>query len=319
MSDEKLELPEDITLTRQGLQIEIVHKWFSLQATCVGLFGVYIGWSAIDWKIFMHGSWDLVLQNLAADIPSRMIDLVFAYAAFWMIYFGLASVINRTWITLSREGVSVRNGPLPCPGNIQLETANLKQFFVKSTSIKGTMQRHKVQALLGNGELVTLVGGPGMKSKQAAYIHQALRRAFRTGDATHYGTFIAQARIAIRREGGNLEIVKHWAKDTTAGDMIAWVHFLVLTAFIAVVALIGSGGWPLWPIEFGWTLLLWPIIVCPKVANHGGTLAPACCCTPAQKACSFSMRCSGRLPSMIAPLMAPMDVPITHSGSTLAS
>jgi hypothetical protein len=38
-----------------------------------------------------------------------------------------------------------------------------------------------------------------------------------------------------------------------------------------------------------------------------------------QKVCSFSSRCSGGLPAMIAELIAPIDTPHTQSGSMPAS
>ena len=44
MTNEKLELPERMEIIRQGGQIDIVRKWFQIEAVLVGVFGAYVGW-----------------------------------------------------------------------------------------------------------------------------------------------------------------------------------------------------------------------------------------------------------------------------------
>ena len=265
MTNEKLELPERMEIIRQGGQIDIVRKWFQIEAVLVGVFGAYVGWKMSDWTIFNHTSWDSAFQELVKGFPFSALPLIFACAAIWMVYFGVAGLVNRTRITLSLDGISVRHGPLPWPGNIRQERANLKQFYVKKTFERGVLSRYKVQALLRNGEVFTVVNGPGMSSKQASYIQQALRRAFRTGDADLRDAVIAEAGLTMHREGANLEIVKRWFNQTTIGVAVFSAIWLVGTSWITWSWHTRFGKIPLWPINtdgiHGLVLLIQSILV----------------------------------------------------------
>lgn len=217
----KLELPEQMEVTREGGQIVMVRRWPKFEAIIIGLFGVYVGWQIFGRYILGQWSWD----HAAFDIT------IFAAPVIWMLYLSLAGLVNRTHIRLSREGVSVRHGPLPWLGNVRLERANLKQFYVKKafTFYQGPLSDYKVQALLCDNKIVTAVNGFWIRKEQAAYIQSALRQAFRLTDTNPRDAIIVDAGMTIRQAGLNLEIEKRWFdRDTIRNTLIlaVWLGFV---------------------------------------------------------------------------------------------
>ena len=248
MTVAKIDLPEQMELIRQGSHIEIVRKWFDRQVIIYGLIGVYLSWSAFNWTMSGHASLDSAFHALMRDRPAAIFHLLFACAGIWMMYFCVAGLINRTRITIGSDSIDVRHGPLPWLGNKKQDSASLKQIYIKTTTLK-YVRRYKVQALLKNGSIITLVDGPGLSSMQASYIQQALEQSFRIDDAAPDTAAIAEAGMTIRRGVANLEIVKRWYNDRTIGMTVVSVIWLAISGSLAWGWLTRLGALPLWPIN----------------------------------------------------------------------
>lgn len=193
---QRLELPEQMEVIREGAQIVMVRRWPKFEAIIIGLFGAVVGWHIFGRYILGQWSWGRAVFDVT----------IFAAPVIWMLYLSLVGLVNRTHITLSRDGLSVRHGPVPWLGNVRLERANLKQFYVKKTFHQGPLSDYKVQALLCDNKIVTAVNGFWISKEQAAYIQSALRQAFRLTDTNPRDAIIADAGLTIRQAGSNLEI-----------------------------------------------------------------------------------------------------------------
>jgi hypothetical protein len=93
-------------------------------------------------------------------------------------YYVLCGWLNRTRITVGRGKVSVRHGPLPWFGNLEMDSSALKQLYVKeviSNSRNGTTVRYDLNALTREGRSIKFAGGMET-SDQALYIEQEIEK-----------------------------------------------------------------------------------------------------------------------------------------------
>lgn len=255
----KLELPEQMEVSREGAQIEIVRRWPKFDSILLGVLGAFIGWEVLGRDMLRQLARDGAGIDLVTYFSGNFFPLIFAVPAMWMMYFGLAGMVNRTRITLSLKGISVRHGPLPWPGNIRLERADLKQFHVKTNFEKGALSNYRIQALLRDDRIVDVVNGPRMSKQQAAYIQSALGQAFRVTDANPRDAVIADAGLTIRKEGLNLGIEKRWFDRYTIRNAVFAAIWLVFTSWMTWVWHTRFGTRPFWPLDLQWNGL--PILV----------------------------------------------------------
>jgi hypothetical protein len=225
-----LELPEQIEVTREGAQIVMVRKWRDYRGTIPGLIAAFIGWKITDGFFLSFPSMDRALQSMVNWFPvTVLVFLAFMISAIWVLYVCVAGLFNHTRITLSPDGLLVRHGPLPWPGNVRLERASLKQFHVKTNFDRGVLSNYRIQALLRDGTLVNAVNGSGISKEQGAYIQSALRQAFRLTDTNPRDAIIADAGMTIRQSGSNLEIEKRWFGRSTVRNTVfsvIWLGFI---------------------------------------------------------------------------------------------
>ena len=247
MTNRKIELPKQMEVIRKGGQIEIVRRW-PKDSMFVGAFGAFVAWQ-ISGSFFSFAPGDGFFQFMVRDFPFSIISLVIVLAAIWMMYFGVAGLVNRTRITLSSDGISVVHGPLPWPGNIRHARADLKQFYVKTTSERGALSIHRIQALLRNDRIVTVVNGPGLSRQQAVYIQLALQQAFRTGNADPRNAILAEAGLTISQDGTSLNIVKRWFNHYTIRKGVFSAIWLAFVGWMTWAWHTHFGARPFWPLD----------------------------------------------------------------------
>ena len=134
----KLELPAQMEVTREGTQIVMVRRWRDYRGIIPGLIAAFIAWKITDGFFLSFPSLDRALQSMVNGFPvTVLVFLAFMISAIWLLYVCVAGLLNHTRITLSPDGLLVRHGPLPWPGNVRLERASLKQFHVKTNFDRG--------------------------------------------------------------------------------------------------------------------------------------------------------------------------------------
>lgn len=110
-------------------------------------------------------------------------------AGLWMLYYTLASALNRTTIDVSRERLTIRHGPLPWPGvrDLDLPGHSLKQLYCEAWMRKPWMADlskvvYDLNALDASGQKVELV--PGIENRnQVLYLELALEKQLGIEDA----------------------------------------------------------------------------------------------------------------------------------------
>lgn len=163
-------LPAGIHVEERGRDLVIVRRWFSWVYLFLLFFCVM--WNGM--LLFFYG----VL--LAAGSPSMIMlfPILHVAAGVFITYFTIAGFVNRTTFTIERDHLTVRHGPLPWRGNVDVSTTSLEQLFCTeqvSRGRNGTTVRYGVDAVLRDGRHLKLATALDAR-EQALYIEQSMEK-----------------------------------------------------------------------------------------------------------------------------------------------
>jgi len=180
-------LPEKIEFIDHVSHIEIVRTWFGMQFLLLTAFAVF-------WDGFLF-FW---YSSLPADGPliAALFPLLHVGVGVGITYYALAGWFNRTHIYVGQGRIGVRHGPLPWPGNKEINAIDVKQLYAKekvSRSEDSTSVTFELRVVTKGGRNVKLVGGLETQ-EQAIFIEQKIEKHLRIEDAPVAG-----------------EIRKHWS------------------------------------------------------------------------------------------------------------
>lgn len=164
-------LPAGVHVEAQGRDLVIVRRWFSwvyifLLFFCV----VWNGMLAFFYSIMFAAGGGLSLLML--------FPLLHVAAGVFITYLTIAGFVNRTTFRVERGHLSVRHGPLPWRGNLDVPTESLEQLFCTeqvSRGRNGTTIRYSVEAVLKDGKHLKLATALDAR-EQALYIEQAIEK-----------------------------------------------------------------------------------------------------------------------------------------------
>lgn len=169
-SAEPVPLPPQIQVVERGREVTIVHRWFTWAYPVLALFSVV--WMSV--LVF----WYAVALQPDAPLTMRLIPVVHVAVGLGLCYTTVAGFVNRTYITIDRDHLSVRHGPLPWRGNVDLAGHELEQVFCTGKTIRQQRRMqtiYSVEAVLRDGRKLRLVRGLGAR-EQALFIEQTIER-----------------------------------------------------------------------------------------------------------------------------------------------
>lgn len=218
-----IKLPGKMEFFQHGSHIEIVRKWFDNSSFVFIIFA-----TAWNWFVFQDLAKPGEFERLMNDPFSfNLLFAIFPAAGIALMYYALAGLLNRTRISVSREKIMVRHGPLPWLGNTELEIRNLKRLYIKKKMEPGTP--YEVHALTQSGKTLKLVAGLAMTSSQASYLKQEITRFLGIKEVSPVGTDEeAEGKLVFSIRGAELEIVRRWFDDRTVGRTVIAV---IVTGF----------------------------------------------------------------------------------------
>jgi hypothetical protein len=161
---------EELSVSHRGSELEIVRRWFNRRTVVMTVFVVI----AIGILVFAlsrigalgPGSLQLFDPDSDIDLFERLMKIGFISIAIFFTYRIAADWLNRTWIVVDRETLTVRHGPVPWPGVGPIRVADIKQFHTRASasySGKGQYQRttytYEVHSELNDGRSLKLIGG----------------------------------------------------------------------------------------------------------------------------------------------------------------
>jgi predicted Zn finger-like uncharacterized protein len=170
-----VDLPARMTVEPTGLGLRIRWPWFSWKAIPLVIF-------AVIWNGFLLFWMGIALAGRA--YPMMLFGSLHAAVGLGLLYWTLATFLNRTTVDVADGEVRVRHAPVPIPGR-RLAASAIRQLFIKEHISRGrntTTVTYQLHAVTGDDKKVELVGN--LESpEQARFLEQEIERHLRLTDA----------------------------------------------------------------------------------------------------------------------------------------
>lgn len=177
-------VPARFTVEDGGHELTIRQRWFQWALLFLLFF-------AIAWDSFLVGWYWMLTSgpfggNDGMPGPFKLIFFIFPIAhvavGVGLTYFVLAGLLNTTVIRVADGMLSVRHGPIPWRGNLDLPTDGIEQIFCQNKLHKSrnddghttTSMQYEVHAVV-SGEKKKLLGGLH-EADHALFVEQRLER-----------------------------------------------------------------------------------------------------------------------------------------------
>jgi len=167
--DSTLPVPKGFEVDSDATTMRIVKRWRTAAVGCLVVFAVF-------WNAFLV-LWNLgVSQAGGIAIVFHLFSIPFVLVGLGLIYLCAATFVNRTTITASASVLSVRVGPLPWRGNLDVDPSEIEQLYVETktrSSKNGTSSWSVVAVRMRGGVRRTLVGSV-RTADDAAFVVETL-------------------------------------------------------------------------------------------------------------------------------------------------
>ncbi|HEX6908764.1 MAG TPA: zinc ribbon domain-containing protein [Longimicrobium sp.] len=161
-------MPARVHVETRGRDLVVVRRWFSWTYLLLLVF-------CVIWFGFL-ATWYGIVFATDAPLAFKLFPLIHVAAGLVIAYLTLTGFLNRTTLRIERDHLTVRHGPLPWPGNLDVSTLQLEQLFCTqkiSRGRNGVSLRYNVEALTRDGRHLKVVQGLDTR-EQALFIEQTL-------------------------------------------------------------------------------------------------------------------------------------------------
>jgi hypothetical protein len=163
-------LPAGVHVEERGRDLVIVRRWFSWVY-------VFLLFFCVVWNGFLV-MWYGIAFQADAPLAFKLFPLLHVAAGVFITYMTIAGFLNRTTFRIERDHLTVRHGPVPWRGNLDVGTTGLLQLFCTEQVIRGrngTTLKYSVEGVLRDGRHLKLATGLDAR-EQALFIEQALEK-----------------------------------------------------------------------------------------------------------------------------------------------
>jgi hypothetical protein len=164
VAGEPLPVPTNVVCDKQADRVTLSRRWFSWTSVLMAPICILFD-SAVIGTCALTARGDLALLALILLLPGILLAL-------WISYYALARFVNRTVVTLTTGGLSIRHGPLPWPGNRSFPIHHVKEFCCEKRTSRDyagqVSESYTLSAVLEDGRRVDLLRKIG--SPAAAHI-----------------------------------------------------------------------------------------------------------------------------------------------------
>jgi len=196
-------MPSGVIVERSGGELFITRRWIC------GKFIVFAAFGAIGIAAEMAFVYHMLVGFPSLDpppeegVPTWLLIGIFTLA-FVQFYLSLAVLINKTYVRLGKNKLSVRHGPVPWPGSQTIPTQTIQQLYCTKeeqemfglkiggggrAGMGGASSMYVVNALFNSGRKIKLIKLV-MVREQAQFIEQEIEN--------HLG--IEDERVRVRGE-----------------------------------------------------------------------------------------------------------------------
>lgn len=122
MSERWVPRPPSITVEEESGEVTYRRRWFHR-----GVLGFPLVWIFLGALVFA------AYEKETSGGAVSVVTLLLAAITLLMVYSNIAHVTNTTTVRLGRETLTVRHGPLPWSGSVDLPTSEIRQLFCEET------------------------------------------------------------------------------------------------------------------------------------------------------------------------------------------
>ena len=151
---EKMKAPQSVTQESLGGQLVFRHRWFSWKIVFMTFFCVVWDGFLVFWYA----------MAFAGDAPLlfKLFPILHLAVGVGITYYTIAGYVNTTTVTLDRGRLTVRSGPLPWPGNLDIDTGRFRQLYCEekvSRGRNGVSYTYDLKAVMADGGRLKIVSG----------------------------------------------------------------------------------------------------------------------------------------------------------------
>jgi hypothetical protein len=176
-------LPAGMRIDNWGPELSITRSWYShvvwfLLVFCIFWDGFLVVWYTIGIGAMLSG------EGGGMAWIMLVFPVLHVAVGIGLTYLVICMFLNKTVIKISMGELTVRHGPVPCWGNHQLRTSDLKQLYCTETihrSKNGCNTTYNVLAQTQTGDKLTLLTGLD-ELDQGLFIEQQLEQHLRIAD-----------------------------------------------------------------------------------------------------------------------------------------
>ncbi len=182
MSDQFMQigLPANITISNEFGHVRIIRRWFHSKY-------IFFTFFTIVWDGFLIFLYVTRIRSLLSGDLGAIEILLFSFfhlvAGIVLTYYTLAGYLNKTIIDVDFDSLTIKNGPLPSPGNKIIPSRTLRQLYVKVDGYYHSrdVMTYGVHAIMDDQRDIELVGWLDAR-EQALYIEQEIEKALHIED-----------------------------------------------------------------------------------------------------------------------------------------
>lgn len=178
-----VEMPKRFRVENWGPELSITRPWYThavwfFLVFCIFWDGFLVVWYSIGIGAMLAGEGGgMAWIMLVFPVLHVAVGLGLTYAVICMF-------LNKTVIKVSMGELTVRSGPVPCGGNHQIRTSDLKQLYCTETiyhTKNGCNTTYNVLALTQTGDKIKLLTGLDQLD-QGLFIEQQIEQHLRIPD-----------------------------------------------------------------------------------------------------------------------------------------
>ncbi|QIF01413.1 hypothetical protein [Roseimicrobium sp. ORNL1] len=177
-------LPSALTVDEGALGLTIQRRWFNWSVLFLIPF-------CIAWNGFMVFWYGAMFEHNAPWI-FKLFPIAHVTVGVAMAYFTLATLFNRTRISVESGLIRIRHSPIPWRGNQDLDTNGVDQLYCKEKRHNGKNGPHytyEVWAVLRDNTSCKILS-TSMNEDQALFIEQKLEQALGIKDRPVAGEIV---------------------------------------------------------------------------------------------------------------------------------
>lgn len=164
----KVDRPENIQVTRSTNELTIVRKWFGPIFFFFAFFSVF--WNGITWT-FVLIAISTGNYSMLAFISLHLV------VGLGVLYYTAALLLNSTEIRVGRRYLSVKNSPLPFPGNCTVPVGRIEQVYCKEKISRGRNRSvtYEIYAIAEQDRRQDIIKGLP-SAEEAVFLEQEIER-----------------------------------------------------------------------------------------------------------------------------------------------